>query len=50
MLRVHFRLMKVGIPAGNQFKICAIWSFYFAYEVDILVEVSLGILNTDIRR
>ena len=51
MLRVHFKLMKMGwSPQVTQFKICAIESFYFAYEVDTLVEVSLGILNTDIRR
>ena len=48
MLRLYW--WRWVSPQVTQFKICAIWSFYFAYEVDTLVEVSLGILNTDVRR
>ena len=50
MLRIHFKLMKNGIPAGNPVKDLCDLKLLLPYEVDTLVEISLGILNTDIRR
>ena len=51
-MRMIHSVVKREKPPSKRPRIrsSAIYSFYSAYEVDTLMEVSLGILNTDIRR